>query len=377
MSIPLTSNGIGSLFFSLQDVVLEDTVSWRLYADEVDEDGARWSNIFAGTEGIPGSGIITREPRSQLLINSMRTLLISYPTEAEPRAQGLAHRQENDHVTLSKQNPPLLVCNLSWQPPLDHIAAHIHLRGIEFNLNMSILPGLMEWMESVRRAANGARDAHLKRFSASSTASTEGQSQAHESDSRIGIDHVIIDSFEINISVKAPPRRIQETTLRRLLMWLFGSEQVRGLTLHAPHVVLSGDFDTTDRLVQRLRTIYLGLFSSQLVGRQLFWQTSRFVRLARVAVTSILRRRQSGYSFLSSSSERRQRPEHNAPLGLLDAIKDTKIAVKVYVRSAVTASTSVDSTGARSTTQPEKGIETIDITCIIDPPGVIDPPGGT
>lgn len=368
ISAPLTSNGIGNLFFSLQDIVLEDTISWRLYADEVNDEGARWSNIFAGTEGIPGSGVVTRVPRSQSLIESMRTLLIGSTTEAESPPRGLANRPANGYVTSLQQNAPLLRYEMSWQPPADHIAAHIQLRGIEFNLNMSILPGLLEWMESVREAAKDVRDAHLKRFSSSST---ESQSQELESDGRIGIDHVVIEPFKIGISVKAPPRRIQETALRRSLMWLFGSEQVLGLTLHTSHVVVSGDFDTTDRLVQRLRTIYLSSFSSKLVGRQLFWQTSSFVQLARVAATSILRRRHSGYSFLSSSSERRQGPGHHASLGLLDAIRDAKVAASTCVRTTATASTSIGSTSTRSTCQDqaEKEIETLDITCIIEPAG--------
>lgn len=375
LSIPLNSQGEGDLEFSLQDIFLEDTVSWRLYGSEVNGgDGTRWASIVCGTEATHRGALISKLPPRKLLLNTIRTLVIGDSDSAESLTRGIGGQEnEKGEVVSESQQLPLCRFTASWRAPSDHISADVCCRGFELNLNMSILPSLLEWMDSVRTAALQVRDHHMRKLAEFTSQTQEGSNPVLQ----IGIDHLVIEPFEITISAKAPPRRIQETAIRRSLMWLFGSEEVVGLTLHTPNVVLSGDFDSPDRLLQRLRSIYLASFTSARSTRQFLSQAPRVLKLARVAVTSFLRNRRVLHSIFSTS----RLEKHRVPFGLYhshglhDAIHVPPIGITTHVR-VVRNTKPMISVGElyvkdeqlKAEEEAEKGIETVDITSLVDSP---------
>lgn len=373
ISIPLNSRGQGDFEFSLQDVFLEDTVSWRLYGSEVNEgENTRWASVVSGTEGTAGAALISRKPPRKLLLDTIKMLLIGDSNSTESSTERTEEQKSEKGESLSQSQPsPLCKCTASWRAPSDHISANLRLRGFELNLNMSIMPSLLEWADSVRAAALQVRDAHMRRYAAS-TSQTPSDSI---STLQIGVDHVVIEPFEITVSTKAPPRRIQETVIRRSLMWLFGSEEVNGLTFHTPNVVFSGDFDSPDRLLRRLRSIYLASFTSARSTRQLLWQAPRIVKLARVAATSFLRNRSVLHSILTTGASKNHRIPHGFTHshGLRDAIDAPPIGITTHTRATHDSRTIFARGGLHSRDEQlkfgedaEKGIETVDITSLVD-----------
>lgn len=340
ITLPLKPNANGQVSFSLQDIILEDTISWRLFQD--DEDGAesRWASVFAGTDGPTRSNTDDNPALSTSIRDALRSYLGFRKHERLPASisrESSAQIPSESQSTTSLENTDEALCLFvaSWRFPLEDVSAHLRLKGFQVNLNMSILPSFVQWLQSIVSSLNSAQQDHARQFR---TQEGSGFGQSESPATRIGIDHLVIESFEVKISSRAPSRRIQETSVRRALMWLFGSEEVIGLTIQTPRIVFNGDFDGVDQLMYRLRSVYLSSLSAQNIAQHLFWQAPKFVRIARVAVTSMLRNRAAGYSLIIPQTNTNQIAWHRPALGLREALQTAPRISAVVIHAARGAS---------------------------------------
>lgn len=274
--VPLDTHGDGEMEFVLQDLKLEDSLSWRLYGHEQwSKDSVEWANIVVGMRDISTS------TRSAPPVMNYRL--------AQSRPSTLS-RPNHD---LSSRLQPVLACQVSWRFPFDHVSAHVQTRGFELNLNMAIAPTLAAWVRSVLSEIGSVHTAYASPFD---RVSTNGWTQGKRIRGFcIGIDHVVIEPVNLVVATKAPPPRIQENLTRRALMWLLGSESSPGVTIRVPTVVFTGDFVGSDRFLERIRSIYVYVLTSRHIGRQLALQAPSVSRLVRVLAMSFLRRRQMNW----------------------------------------------------------------------------------
>lgn len=320
--VPFLRRNEGALEFSFQDFVIEDTISWTLpWRHQESSNSEQWMKLVIGNhaelEGFRDLPFVSELHRLSTAFRGTAARHISAPLHRLSRRRSRMHSNgdggANESNVQHRPNPitennssiaitprslrnktsPLVNCVLKWVYPFDHIAAHLCIKGLDFNIDFGLLSSVVEWARSIGREFALNRDDDEEAVSVSPRRKSN-----HALDSgafTISIDNAVIEPINIRVCVRAPSRRIQED----FKSWLLGKlllnedELLNGLEVQLPQVVFNGNFYNTDRVFNRIKALYLDSVTSALFGRQLIWQLPRVFKLTRVLGTSLLRRRSS------------------------------------------------------------------------------------
>lgn len=323
--IPLSPQQLAIVEFTLHEFTVEDTVPWSLFWREGErKDSMQWSNVVVGFRTPRNDGPNTSMfPTLRLIPFFQISTLPSHETYTpeSPHEWTTNIASERD----PRNGDPLLSCVLRWVTPVQDISLEVNLRGLEFNLDMGMLPSILDWLWTISNEVQSVKEANPSAVHSQSTDTMEMGSDTL----RIGIDHIVIEPVMIRISARAPPRRLEESPLHRWLGWIVDEETAGAVNFEIPRVIFSGDFPGFGRLLERLASLYTKELFTRRAMQQLVWQAPRFARMAKVFATSALRRR----DHVVINRERNSttlRPffvRAGSSVGLLCALEDRRLDV--------------------------------------------------
>lgn len=317
--IPFLRRNEGALEFSFQDFVIEDTISWSLpWRYQESSNSEQWMKLVYGNhaelQGFRDLPFVSELHRVSTAFRGTAARHISAPLHRLSRRRSRLHSNgdgaSNKSNAQHRPNPttdssiaitprslrnktsPLVNCVLKWVSPFDHLAAHLCIKGLDFNIDFGLLSSVLEWARSIGREFAMNRDDDEE---ASVSPRRKRNYALDRGAVTISIDNAVIEPINIRVCVRAPSRRIQED----FKSWLLGKlllnedELLNGLEVQLPQVVFNGNFYNANRVFNRIQALYLDAVTSALFGRQLIWQLPRVFKLTRVLGTSLLRRRSS------------------------------------------------------------------------------------
>lgn len=264
------ANSQGSINISLGDFLAEDTISWSLpwRVDDL-SDPVRWSKFIIGNRR--GTDTSNLDIQPFFSCNS---------SNGHYAATNVPNLRDGSSDVLCMENSPSVSLNMTWMLPWEHVSARLHSQGFEVNIDLALFSSVCEWFRSISNSI----DLSIARYSMS----------AAENDYKlmnIGVDHIVLEPVSVMLSVRAPPRRLHETTHMRILNSIVCSETVEKMNIHLPRVVFNGDFPDIYRVFDIVGDSYLKTIRSTHIFNQMVWQLPSLVKLTRVMLASYLRQR--------------------------------------------------------------------------------------
>lgn len=356
--IPTSREQQGQLYFSLGNVMLEDTISWQLYrSSREDFESQQWTtNVIVGNRNVHRSEEIVG--MSSMLDRAVhRLLLLSGDGKYGQGEKGNGRVMMDKWWHAGSQRENEHVCRIvgTWQWPLEHVAVHIDVSGLDLNVDMAIAPSLIAWGISISREVSDVESAQkeCREYDwGNMNNKEEKQGFIH-----VGIDHMVLESIQVKFGIRAPPQRLKQSISQRAMSWILGAELASGICITLPRVIFNGDFRGIQGVAERLERMYFQALMSQTVLKQVALQAGLVCRVGRVFATSMLRRREyvplaieQGRNIAVESREGGKGMAEKSR-GLLDAINEYEVRVGRRERNVLTGR----SEGVGS-------VETVDIT---------------
>lgn len=292
MRMPLMERGDGHLELTIDDIMLEDVISWRVYdANTWESNNNGWGTLVSGTNDLLDAYTVSRFPVPPTLVSS--TVPRIFSGEALSRIPSRDSSAAGSRNEAPAARVPLITCVTTWQAPLEHLTAHVRMRGLDLKLNTTLLPSIASWARSIVMTVANVVNAHKRDPSTLPFTAEECISDTSDHELlHVGVDHILIEPIAIRFAARTPPRPIQQSLLWRIIDWAAGAESFSGIVVQTPRVVFNGDFDGISGLASRLASAYRSALTSRSVISQLFWQTPALARLLRIGAKIYLRRNQ-------------------------------------------------------------------------------------
>lgn len=355
-NIPMKNGNRGTLNISVLDVALEDSISWRMPWKPDDTRVERWSKLVTGRspqKDCEFDNYTKPSSRLQRPRNVVRKWIRRLRgTGSSETSWDLEGNHENRGNILNVF--PLVSCTLRWVSPVEHVTARMKVEGLDFHVDLAVLSSIANWVQNVMNEIADVKTAFRK------SGSKRGSLDALN----VRVDHIVLEPVCIRVAIRAPPRRIRETMLERLVNATVSAETVDGVELRFPRLVFNGDFFGMESVFERIEALYVRTVTSKLLTRQLVWQFPKFLKSARVIITCFTRRREYGLlnqvETVAFSKDRMRRGRRD--VGLLTVLSRETPRLKGIVGIQWQVSPLVHWTTPNLDLQSQDNISTLDIT---------------
>ena len=285
---------------NIRDYVLEDTISWRLFRDdENDSTSRRWERILSSMRQLDHCPVACRQGSARLLQNEK-----SYLDNIVP---SIAPREFPLH--------PALHCEVSWVRGFEDVKGLLSVSGVDLNLDLAAVPIIEEWYNSL------LREIPTGESSRSQYEDGELADLVPRNQHMCWVSEVRIEPLVITGSIRATPRRLQQSILERILTGIFDAETVTGVSLYLPSVYFRGEHADLKTILHKVLSEYSHSAMSRHFLSGVLAQSGKLARLARILVMSLFRRRP--YNPLQLSKEK---PSSQSTSGLLGVLGSAEIA---------------------------------------------------
>lgn len=355
--IPTRSGNKGTLNISVLDLTLEDSISWRMPWKPEDASAERWSTLVTGRryertrENISASEEMPSGWQGSA--NAVRSWILRM---RGPGSAGTSPEFEEMHMDCNTHHNalPLISCTLHWVSPMEHVAARLKVQGLDFHVDLAVLSSITEWIQTAINEVSQVKAALC----------TRGFVEGNLNALNVRVDHIVLEPVCVRVAIRAPPRRIRETLLERIVNMTISAETAEGVELRFPKLIFSGDFFGMESVFQRIEALYIRTVTSRLFARQLLWQFPNFLKSARVIIACFSRRREYGLlnqvETVAFSEDRMRRGRRD--VGLLTLLTNDTPRLEGIVGTHWQISPLLNWTAQDLDTQSDDQIATLDIT---------------